>query len=367
MMRNVTVSMAGMAFTAAMVSVVGASSNAFAGVLTAPDSAVTDLTAAPQERRRPDARRGQGAPRDEAERRRAEETAFPAELTDRQTRVFALGTSGTLELRTMYGDVSVIRGSGREARVETVRRARGRTEADARRGLEAVTTTVEHRGDRASVVVMPSPGRNLPYRVSVSYVVVVPAGTRVTATTITGQVDIGNVTGEINALTTAGNITISGAGRIASAKAISGTVTLTDVDTDESVTVGSMAGRVVLDRVKARRVEVEVMAGDVQASGIDCRNADISSLSGTIVFAGRLQNGGRYQLRSHSGDIRLTLGGAGYDLEAKTFNGQIRPAAELRVADAVRTRTSLRGTVGDGGALVTAQTFSGSVDIAAGR
>jgi hypothetical protein len=366
MMRDVTVSMARMALAATMVSVVGASPDAFAGPPTAPGPAMADATA-PQERRRPDPRRGQGAPRDEAERQRAEETAFPAELTDRQTRVFALGTSGALELRTLYGDVSVIRGSGREAHVETVRRARGRTEADARRGLEAVTTTVEHRGDRASVVVMPSTGRNLPYRVSVSYVVVVPAGTRVTATTILGQVDIRNVTGEINALTTTGNITISGSGRIASAKAISGTVTVTDVTTDESVTVGSMAGDVVLDRVKARRVEVEVMAGGIQASGVDCRNADIGSLSGTVVFAGRLQDGGRYQFRSHSGDIRLTLSGTGYDLETNSFSGQIRPAADLRIANAVRTRTSLRGTVGDAGALVVAQTFSGTVDIAAGR
>ena len=82
-------------------------------------------------------RRGSG-PDDDAQ--------FTAEQTDRQTQVLALGSNGVLELRTFVGDVSVISGSGREVRLEIVRRSRGRTDADAKLGLEQVTAAIDHQG-----------------------------------------------------------------------------------------------------------------------------------------------------------------------------------------------------------------------------
>jgi DUF4097 and DUF4098 domain-containing protein YvlB len=228
-----------------------------------------------------------------------------------------------------------------------------------------VTATIDHQGDRATVAVSAPAGRRPPYRVSVSYFVTAPPGTRVTATSLLGDVTLRNLTGEISALVTSGNIAITGARRISSAKSISGNVTLTAIETDEAVNAGTMAGDVVLDRVKARRLEVDVTAGNVRATDVESRNAEVGSLSGSIDYSGRLVSGGRYEFRAHSGGIRLTMtGAAGFELQANSFSGQIRPAANLSLQSASRTRNSLRGSVGDGSAIVVATTFSGNIEIA---
>jgi hypothetical protein len=53
----------------------------------------------------------------------------------------------------------------------------------------------------------------------------------------------------------------------------------------------------------------------------------------------------------------------GFDLQASTFSGQIRLEPPLQLQGASLTRRSARGTVGDGGAVVTATAFSGDVVI----
>src|SRR5262249_30544213 len=96
----------------------------------------------------------------------------------RETKSVRLGATGALELRTVGGNITVSAGSGNEATIEIVRVSRGRTDADAKLGLERVQAVVDQRGDRATVSVdYPSESRP-PYSVSVSYNVKAPAGTR---------------------------------------------------------------------------------------------------------------------------------------------------------------------------------------------
>ena len=84
-------------------------------------------------------------------------------------------------------------------------------------------------------------------------------------------------------------------------------------------------------------------------------------------------------MNSHSGDIRLLVpAGVGFELEANTFSGSLRSDLPLTLRGATRPETerddddtprgrrnsqSLRGTFGDGSAIVTVRTFSGDVVI----
>jgi hypothetical protein len=62
--------------------------------------------------------------------------------------------------------------------------------------------------------------------------------------------------------------------------------------------------------------------------------------------------------------VKFALSGSvGFDLQASTFSGQIRLEPPLQLQGASLTRRSARGTVGDGGAVVTATAFSGDVVI----
>jgi DUF4097 and DUF4098 domain-containing protein YvlB len=104
----------------------------------------------------------------------------------------------------------------------------------------------------------------------------------------------------------------------------------------------------------------------------------VKSVSGNVEYSGGIARGGRYEINSHSGDVRLVLSNpAGFELTATSFSGTIRSELPMTVGgdssdrdDRGRRRRgevnnhSMQATFGDGSATVTVRTFSGSVVIA---
>ncbi|HXQ77907.1 MAG TPA: DUF4097 family beta strand repeat-containing protein, partial [Gemmatimonadaceae bacterium] len=83
-----------------------------------------------------------------------------------------------------------------------------------------------------------------------------------------------------------------------------------------------------------------------------------------VEFGGTLAKGGRYELNSHSGDVRVVLSGAtGFELEANSFSGSIRSDLPLKMQGDVGRHRSVQGVFGDGSAVLSVTTFSGSVVI----
>jgi len=290
---------------------------------------------------------------------------FRAEQTHRETRSLAIGASGSLELSNISGDISVTAGSGTEAAIEIVRRSRGRTDADAKAGLERVKTIVEHRGDRATVRPDYPNERNAPYSVSIAYVVSAPAGTTVTISSISGGVTVKNMKGGLSVQLTSGPVTVSGGAGRAEVRTISGDVTVTDMAGDANLEVGVISGNVVLERIRARRVSADVTSGGIIARDVTADAATIQSISGSVEYAGPLAKGGRYELQTHSGPITFRpTGSTGFDLQASTFSGGISTDTSLGIKTRSVSRRSLRGTVGDGSAVVVLTAFSGNVTVA---
>lgn len=290
---------------------------------------------------------------------------FREEQTDRATRQLDLGTSGVLELRNVSGDITVTAGSGSQATVEIVRRSRGLTAADARRGLDEVTAEVTEQRGRASVIARYRDQRDRPpYSVSISYIVRAPAGTRVTIGSVSGDVNVTGITGDLAVDLVSGDIDITDAARVQQVKTVSGDVTLTNVQTDGSLSVGSINGDVTLRRIRAGQLSVNGVSGDVDASDVTVDGADLKTISGTVRYTGGLRGNGRYEFQTHSGDVVLVLtGDAGFELEARTFSGDIRPDPSFAGSNLTAGRRSLRGRVGTGDAVLVATTFSGDVVI----
>jgi hypothetical protein len=142
---------------------------------------------------------------------------YKFEQTDKQTKALAIGANGSLELRNIIGDITVKAGGGREASVEIVRVSRGKTEADAKLGLERVTAEVTSRGDRATVIAEYPNERRSNYYVSVAYNVTAPAGARVLVQTITGDVTLTGIKGETSVSTTTGSVEIAQAADLTAA------------------------------------------------------------------------------------------------------------------------------------------------------
>jgi hypothetical protein len=295
----------------------------------------------------------------------ADQQDFKAQAVDKETHKLAIGATGALELKNVVGDITVKAGSGRDATVEIVRTSRGRTDADAKLGLERVKVDVVTRGDRSSVTtVYPNEQqRGRPaYSVSTTYVVSMPAGARLEAHSIAGNIRVAGVRGDIQADTISGTLDISNAARITNARTVNGKLTLTGIDSDGAVECGTMNGTVVLTDVKARRLNVNVISGDIVAKNIQVGGADVGSMSGDIDFSGPVTAAGRYAFKTHSGEIRLMLAG-GYEFEGRSFSGDVRGEPGLSLTRSTGMREITRGTIGGGGAFVEATTFSGSVTV----
>jgi hypothetical protein len=296
------------------------------------------------------------------------------EQTERTTKVLKLGAQGMLALGNIAGDITVSRG-GSDITLDIVKTARARTVEDAKEALRLVPVEITERGDRADVKTRYPDGdeqrrnnrRNL--NVSVAYTVTAPAGTRVTLTSISGNITVTDVTGDINANTISGDVRITRAGRIGAAKTISGIVEIVETQSDGPVAGSSVSGDVILRRVTARRLEAGSVSGNIKLDDLQCDRVSASTTSGSVWFGGTLARNGRYDLNSFSGDIRIALSGnTGFELEANSFSGDVRTDLPITRHGNSPTRgrgpqKALSGTYGDGAAVLDLTTFSGSIVI----
>lgn len=291
------------------------------------------------------------------------------EQTERTTKTFRLGANGSLSLGNIAGDIAVTRGGGAETTVEIVKTARGRDPADVRELLQLVTVDAGERNGRAEVKTHYPSGdearrngrRNV--NVSVAFNVTAPAGTRITAESISGNVRITDIKGDVSASSISGDVRVTGAGRVGSAKSISGSVEIADAQVDGPLESSSVSGDVILRRVSARRVEAGSVSGSVKLEDVQSERVQASTTSGNISYLGPLVRNGHYSLKGFSGDVRLNLAGnTGFEVDASSFSGEIRTDFPITARGRLG-RKSIVGTYGDGAAVLELRTFSGSIVI----
>jgi DUF4097 and DUF4098 domain-containing protein YvlB len=275
-----------------------------------------------------------------------------------------LGSSGTLDLSTIFGNITVTAGTG-PATLEITKRSRARTDAEARRGLDRVTVDVEQRTGRVTVkTIDPDTGGHSTADVQVSFAVTAPAATTVGARTITGDISVTGIHGDVGANTVSGSVTLSSVRRISEAHSVTGAVAISDAQTEGALEANSIAGNIVMTRVKAERVSASSVSGTITADGVDCHQAVLKSLSGAVAYRGLIARGGRYELQTQTGSVHFDPADpAAFDLDARSFSGTILVDPALRFQMVGTPRRSLTGTVGNGGATVVIVTFSGGVTI----
>ena len=307
---------------------------------------------------------------DHVEMRTARYQQGREEQTSRETKTVKIGADGELSLSNISGDIVVTRANGSDATIEIVKSARARTADEAREQLGLVNVTVTERAGRAEVKTVYPAGdemrrnnrRNI--NVSVAYSVAAPAGTRLTMNSISGSIRVSDIKGDVSANSISGTVRIANGGRIAAAKSISGDVEIIDTQTDGAIDVQSVSGGVTLRKVTARRIEVGSVSGAVAIQDIQCDRVEAHSISGGVEFGGTLAKGGRYELNSHSGDVRVVLAGStGFELEANSFSGNIHSDLPLKMQGDMSRRRSVQAVYGDGSAILNVTTFSGSVVI----
>lgn len=287
---------------------------------------------------------------------------YSQEQIDKESHTLQIGANGSLQLKNLSGDITVTAGTGRAATVEVIRKSRGRTLADAKLGLDRVKVEIDQRGERASVTPRYPDESRPPYAVSINYVVTAPAGTSMTISTLSGDVNVSDIKGDVAIDVASGDVVVSKT-QVSTVKTMSGDVTVTDAQGEGRLEFSTMSGTIKLERIRAKRLGVTVLSGDVIVRDIEAGDVEIGSTNGDVEFSGVLSKTGRYDIHSHNGDVRVSVPKSGFDLDASTFSGGITADASLGMKTASNSRRTLRGTVGDGGASLTVKTFSGDISV----
>jgi hypothetical protein len=291
------------------------------------------------------------------------------EVTDRFNQTVRIGATGSFELSNVSGDIVVTGGGGDSVRIDAVKRVRSRDEANAKTLLDELRIEVTELPNRLEVrTIYPRNRRN--YSGSVDYTIAMPSGASATLRTVSGDVRVTNVKGELRAESVSGNVVASGAARLSLLKSVSGNIEVADAVSETEVSVSTVSGTVTARGLKARAVDLSSVSGDVVLTNVTCDRAHVASVSGNIEYVGALARTGRYEMNSHSGDVRLAISGTtGFELEATTFSGDVRSDFPLTLRAGMessgsrgrRLNRSIRGSYGDASAIVTLKSFSGNI------
>jgi Putative adhesin len=292
-----------------------------------------------------------------------------SEQTDRVTQTFKVGPDGSLDLSNLSGDVRVTAGGGNEIKIEAIKRARHRDGGEAKALLDRLRVEINNVGGRVEVRAV-YPRNNGRMSASVDFAITVPASAAVALKTISGNIVVTNVRGEVRAESISGDLELTGTSNVPMAKTVSGTLTARGISDATLLTLASISGSVVTADVKTRALDANTVSGDLLLRGLQVERLEAKSVSGNVEFASPLARGGRYSFNSHSGDVRVgVLNGAGFELDASTFSGSVRsdfPITRRSDTDGRGGRggnRTIRGTYGDASAFLSVRSFSGSVVI----
>jgi hypothetical protein len=114
--------------------------------------------------------------------------------------------------------------------------------------------------------------------------------------------------------------------------------------------------------------EVNTASGDVSLNGVQ-GDAEAATASGEVVFKGAIRSGGRYRLKSISGDVSMLIQAEppGFNATLSSYSGDIDTEFRLTIESPVRSGNPQRrilGRYGDGAGDITLDSFSGTVRIA---
>jgi DUF4097 and DUF4098 domain-containing protein YvlB len=195
----------------------------------------------------------------------------------------------------------------------------------------------------------------------------VPVGTRVEASSVSGDVSVRGTRGEVEASSVSGDLEVEDVVRRASIHTVSGELRARRLEGD--VRARTVSGDLTLDELSGE-IDAESVSGEISVRRARSARVRGESVSGEIEYDGTIERDGRYEFQSHSGGVRLVLpSSAAATLDVQTFSGSIDSDFPMTMGPNTdqdrrsRSRRRMEFTINGGGARISAQTFSGTVSI----
>jgi hypothetical protein len=255
---------------------------------------------------------------------------------------------GRLVVNNFAGEV-LIRAWDKDS-VRVVARHQPRTKVSIRPGPSGVSISAGGSMGPASVDYEITAPAWMPLRIEGTYnfVTVEGAQAEVIVNTVRGDVIIKGGAGVVTAKSVEGEVQVGNARGKVTASSVNEKVRVTDTTGD---------------------ITVESVNGDITMTGIDSKSVDATSVNGTIVYEGKLADGGHYTFGTHNGDVALGIpDSANATFTIRTYNGSISTDFTL---EGYNPRQAQRGrrvtaTLGNGSADVSLETFGGSIRLRKG-
>ena len=276
----------------------------------------------------------------------------------------ALAKDGKVYLSNISGDNVIKTWKENQVRILALKVSQASTAAKAKENAGEVTIEVTREGDTLRIETK-YPKRRTPWggdsvNVSVDYEVWVPEGASAEVRSVSGDVRVAPVGGRVRVSCVSGDVRLLGAAG-ADVDLVSGDLRVENIAGDAYVK--AVSGDIRLTGIKGS-VGAESVSGDIELKGVsEAASVSGKSVSGSMTYEGVIKPGGRYELKAHSGTVRMTIpASSSFDLEADTFSGVIDSEFEIQVSGKISPR-EVRGTVGKGGATVRLKTFSGDIEL----
>lgn len=257
-----------------------------------------------------------------------------------------LGDGALLTIKNIVGGITVTEARGDEVEVRAQKQLRGRGDPsdigfDIQQSSSGATVCTVYRGESAC-----DDGSNFSNtRFSVRYIVAMPRGVRLRASTGNGELSVERAGSEVELHTGNGGIRIG--------------------ETEGSVVATTGNGDLEVDGARGPvrantgngHIYVATAAGPVSAN---TGNGDID------VRMRSLTDRGDMELRSGSGAVRVTLpSDFSGDVDASTGNGELRTDFAIRLVGRLDPQ-HMRGTIGNGGRMLRLSTGNGRLEIRKG-
>ena len=191
----------------------------------------------------------------------------------------------------------------------------------------------------------------------------VPRGSTLVVQTVSADITVAGVEGELDLSAVSGNVEVEGAREALSAETVSGKIKVKSAA--GRVEVESVSGQVVVGGASGR-VAASSVSGHVKVQGDAMSQVSVESVSGQVELSGSLAARGEIEMSSHSGNITLRLPmstSARFSVETYSGNidNELGPPAQ-RVGR-FGPQKELEFTMGGGSGRVEIETFSGNVDL----
>lgn len=254
---------------------------------------------------------------------------------------FAVPQGTRLHVETQGGDITIRAWDRNQVRVQASHSRRTRIDVQ----ISGAVVLLEAEADRGPA--------NM-----VDYTITVPAWMSLGLEGMYSAIDVTGVRGAITAQTLEGDITIKGPAESVKLESVQGRIVVQGIRGSTTITTIS-------ESIEASDIQGDILAesvsGNIVLHRIDSKVVEAETVSGEIVLDGRIVDGGRYSLLSHSGELMVTMPeGANATIATATGSGDVRATFPLPASERpTRRRQTFR--LGNGSATVELESFSGSI------